>query len=481
MPNSVLLDETIDVERPVHEVFTYLAEFCNVEQWDPGVTRATRLTPGPPRVGSAYRITLKAGLALNYRIVELVDNTRLRMEVSSRWLRARDHIHLESTGTGTRVRYIAEFDLSAPLAVLHRINPNGMQRIGKEAMAGLKAALDDRFSPPQPSAWTAAADSLILPGLAGFTRFGFEAHRARWKPMSSYVGDRHMVITGATSGIGRAAAERLAAMGAQLTLVARDRAKADALIQDIAAHTGNPQLRVEIADLSHMGDVHALANRLLWSDRAIDVLINNAGALFNQREETKEGFERSYALLLLGPYILTEALKPLLAQGQTGRVINVLSGGMYTQKIDVDDLQNQRAPYNGTVAYARAKRGLMILTEEWAKHWRTDGIVVNAMHPGWTETPGLQASLPTFYTVTRPLLRTPEQGADTVVWLAAATEANHISGQFWLDRAPHPTHLVPFTRESPGERRRLLEMLAAHREGVGLGAHPAAHAHQSAG
>jgi len=132
---------------------------------------------------------------------------------------------------------------------------------------------------------------------------------------------------------------------------------------------------------------------------------------------------------------------------------------MYSQKIHVDDLQSDRGNYSGSVAYARAKRGLMILTEVWAEKWRKSGIVVNAMHPGWADTPGVETALPAFYRVTRKLLRTPEEGADTMVWLAASTEAGKVSGKLWLDREQHPSHISRRTRESGAERAQLLQTL----------------------
>jgi len=209
-----------------------------------------------------------------------------------------------------------------------------------------------------------------------------------------------------------------------------------------------------------MADVNALADRLLKRGKAIDMLVNNAGALFNPRQQTAEGLEKSFALLLLGPYILTERLRPLLAKSGSARVVNVLSGGMYSQKIHVNDLQSQRGTYSGSVAYARAKRGLMILTEEWARKWADDGIAVNAMHPGWADTPGVETALPGFYRATRRLLRSPAEGADTIVWLAASTEAGKVSGKFWLDREQHPSHILKRTRETHREREMLLETLA---------------------
>ena len=231
------------------------------------------------------------------------------------------------------------------------------------------------------------------------------------------------------------------------------------MARDLKRRFGNPGVHVEIADLSLLADVRALVARLLQKGRPIDVLVNNAGALINPRQETAEGLEKSFALLLAGPYVLTEGLRPLLQQSAAARgvarVVNVLSGGVYTQKVDVDDLQGERGDYSGSVAYARAKRGLLIVTAEWARRWAKDGIVVNAMHPGWADTPGVVSALPAFHRVTEKVLRSPEEGADTIVWLASATEAGRVSGAFWLDRRPHLKHVLPGTRETAAERRKL--------------------------
>ncbi len=460
MSDNLILDESIEVRRPLHEVFSYVSEFSRIEEWDPSVATATKLTPGAPRVGTRFRVDLHAGFSLNYEIIEIEDDAGILMTVDSRFFTAREEILFEKSRGGTRVRYIAEFDFPAPLATFNRLFPGFMDRVGRSAMAGLKEALEDDFEAPQASGLLAAADRLVFPGIWRFTKLGYRSSRRHWNAVSAYQRDRHAVITGATSGIGEAAARQLAELGARLTLVVRNEEKARALVADLQAATGNEHINYEIADLSLMADVHALCDRLLEAEVPIDMLINNAGALFNPRQQTSEGFELSFALLLLSPCILTERLHPLLAQAASPRVVNVLSGGMYTQKIDVNDLQSRNDEYSGSVAYAKAKRGLMILTEEWAERWESDGIVVNAMHPGWVDTPGVEDALPGFYKVTKRFLRTPGQGADTAVWLATSSEAAKVSGKFWLDRERHPSHLSDRTKESADERRQLLETLA---------------------
>jgi dehydrogenase/reductase SDR family protein 12 len=461
--NIITLDKTIEVTRKLHEAFAYVSEFSRIEQWDPAVAKASKLSSGKPGIGSRYQIDMKAGFSLYYEIIEFEANKRLLMTVDSKLFTAVEEIIFTTTdtgtGTGTRVRYIANFNFPAPVAIISRLNPAVMDWVGNTALEGLRKALEDNFTTPKASKVLAVADKLILPGVWRFTRLGYTNSRKRWNALSAYMHDRHAVITGATSGIGLAAAKQLAELGAELTLVVRDKNKAQQVVRELIEQTGNTRINIELADMSLMKEVHALADRLLKAGKPVDILINNAGALFNPRKQTNEGLEQSFALLLLGPYILTEQLHPLLAKSESARVVNVLSGGMYSQKIQVNDLQSQRGEYSGSTAYARAKRGLMILTEEWAKRWQGDDISVNAMHPGWVDTPGVVNALPEFYRVTKRLLRKPEQGADTITWLAAAKEAGKVSGKFWLDREQHPSHLSKRTVETAAQRKQLLVAL----------------------
>jgi NAD(P)-dependent dehydrogenase (short-subunit alcohol dehydrogenase family) len=146
---------------------------------------------------------------------------------------------------------------------------------------------------------------------------------------------------------------------------------------------------------------------------------------------------------------------PLLERTAGSRVIAVTSGGQYAQRLDLDDLQNAAPPYSGTRAYARAKRAQVSLIREWSRRVGPGGVRFDSMHPGWADTPGLAESLPTFTKVMRPILRTPAEGIDTLVWLAAGGGRHAPRGSLWLDRRPRPFDRVPATRLSREDRARL--------------------------
>jgi hypothetical protein len=132
---------------------------------------------------------------------------------------------------------------------------------------------------------------------------------------------------------------------------------------------------------------------------------------------------------------------------------------MYAQRLDLDDLESCAIPYSGARAYARAKRAQVVLMREWSRRLAPRGIAFAAMHPGWADTPGLADTLPGFYEVMRPLLRSPADGADTIVWLATHPESASTSGRLFLDRRPRPFDRVPGTRLSAAQRRRLWDLV----------------------
>jgi NAD(P)-dependent dehydrogenase (short-subunit alcohol dehydrogenase family) len=209
-----------------------------------------------------------------------------------------------------------------------------------------------------------------------------------------------------------------------------------------------------------MEEIRRLAAHLTGTEPRLDVLVNNVGVLMPERAVSDEGMELTLATNLAGPFLLTNLLVPLLLRSAPARIVNVSSGGMYAERIRPDDMEYQRGTYRGASAYARTKRGQVVLTEMWAERLAGSGVVVHAMHPGWVGTAGVEQSLPTFNTLMKPFLRTVAQGADTIVWLATAPEPALSTGRFWFDREVVPTHWSRSTREQPGEREVLWETLS---------------------
>ncbi len=292
--------------------------------------------------------------------------------------------------------------------------------------------------------------------VAGYTNAGYRIRRGMWNPNDLQPMDGKVVlVTGATSGLGLAAAEGFARLGAAVHLLARSDERGERARAEILARTGNSDVRVSLCDLSDLEAVRQFAERFSRRAARLDVLVNNAGAMLGERTLSADGIELTFATNVLGPFLLTDLLIGLLEKSAPARIVNVSSGGMYTQRINVEDLQSAHEKFDGPTVYARTKRAQVILTELWAKRLQGSGVVVHAMHPGWVDTPGLESSLPRFYGATKWLLRTPFQGADTIVWLGAAPEAAHNSGGFWHDRRRRPTHRVPWTKETPRDRKRL--------------------------
>ena len=292
--------------------------------------------------------------------------------------------------------------------------------------------------------------------ILSYTKLGYARRSRRWNASDLAAMDGKVVlVTGATSGLGEAAATGFARLGASVWLVARSRERGEATRARIVAQTGTDDVQVGICDLSDLRSVRRFAEQCEAGPGRLDVLVNNAGALTEERSLSRDGIELTLATNVVGPFLLTKLLAPLMGQSTPGRVINVSSGGMYTQGLHVDDLQSASGKFRGTVAYARSKRIEVVLSELWASRLAGTAVVVNSMHPGWVDTPGLRDSLPGFHRALRPLLRTPEQGADTIVWLGSAPQAAAVSGAFWFDRARRPTHLLPWSTERAEDRRRL--------------------------
>jgi NAD(P)-dependent dehydrogenase (short-subunit alcohol dehydrogenase family) len=304
------------------------------------------------------------------------------------------------------------------------------------------------------------------PVVTSFTRIGYESRRRldHWTPLDGHdLTGRVVVLTGATSGLGRAAAEHLARLGATLVITGRTAARNESTVAELVASTGNGSIVQIAADMGDLDQVRTLAGHVLDRHERVDVLIHNAGALTAERRVTSDGTEATVASQVIGPFLLTSLLLDRLAAAAPSRVLTMSSGGMYAARLTVSGLEMPAGGYNGTQQYALAKRAQVTLNEMWAERFGRLGIHFHALHPGWADTPGVDDSLPTFAKVMGPLLRTPAQGADTLVWLAADDEPLTSNGGFWLDRRQRPIHKLPTTKRSdtPERRDRLWERVAA--------------------
>jgi dehydrogenase/reductase SDR family protein 12 len=302
--------------------------------------------------------------------------------------------------------------------------------------------------------WQRIVDAVVEgPVVTSFSSIG-PAVRSRvdeWTPLEHYdLSGRRIALTGGTSGLGLAAAHRFTALGADLFVVGRSRDKTERVCSELE---GPGTATAVIADMGELDQVRDAATTIIEAG-GVDTLIHNAGALTADRRESSAGVEATVASQVVGPFLLTTLLLPSLREASPGRVITMASGGMYATGLTVRGLEMTEDEYGGSEQYARAKRAQVTLNELWADRVPASEVVFHAMHPGWADTPGVETSLPTFRKVMGPILRSADQGADTMVWLAADDEATTSSGDFWLDRRRRSIHKLPTTKRTDTPERR---------------------------
>jgi retinol dehydrogenase 14 len=254
---------------------------------------------------------------------------------------------------------------------------------------------------------------------------------------NSGMGGKVALVTGGTSGIGKATAMALAAMGADVVVVGRDRERGERAAEEIRAQTGG-HVDLALADLSSQAEVRNLAEEFERRYDRLDALVNNAGLVQSTRTETVDGLESTFAINHLAPFLLTNLLLDMLKQSAPSRVVTVSSEAERWGSIDFDDLQSKKK-YRGFPVYGMTKLANIMFTYELAERLKGTGVTATCMHPGAVNTrfgTNNRGPMTILFRLFKPFMRTSEQGADTVIWLAASPEVEGLSGRYYADRKP---------------------------------------------
>lgn len=267
------------------------------------------------------------------------------------------------------------------------------------------------------------------------------------EPVTSSMYGKTCVITGANTGIGKAAAESLAALGAHVVMICRNRERGELARADIgraadqSGRSGSVELR--IADLSAQAEVRAVAQEVLAAHPGIEVLVNNAGVALKHREVTVDGIERTFAVNYLAYFMLANLLLPALRAATSARIINVASGAHASAKLDFDNLQGQRR-YRNYPMYAASKLEDVMFTYALARRLAKSTVTVNTLHPGVVGTE-IWREVPILNLLGRWFMLSPEKGARTTVYLAASPDVDGVTGKYF-DKC-EPVETTPISRD----------------------------------
>lgn len=294
-----------------------------------------------------------------------------------------------------------------------------------------------------------------------YTAIGYLARGLPFKGYERNFQGQRWLVTGASGGLGKALLKAGVAGGAEVIAVARNREKLEAAVRDLP-DANREAVTIRVADMSLQSSTQQLLDQLVSDGKSIDVLMNNVGVLNTELIVTDEGREASYVTNILSHFLLTEGLAGKNLISENAVIVNMTSGGMYgaplgTALLDVTDPKT----YSGKVAYAFSKRGQAALTGYWNETLGPRGIRAYVVHPGWARTAGVKRSLPVFWKIQNLILRTPAQGADTAVWLAATrppvVEEEHV----WFDRKRRTAHMFEHSRTPQCTVADLVEYLEA--------------------
>jgi len=271
------------------------------------------------------------------------------------------------------------------------------------------------------------------------------------------MGGKTVLITGGTSGIGKATAVALAAMDANVLITGRNAERGEAAVEEIKDRSHSGSVELMLADLSVQSEVRRLAETFLARHDRLDVLANNAGLVQSKRTETLDGIETTLAINHLAPFLLTNLLLDCLKESAPSRVVTVSSEAQRWGSMDFGDLQSRRR-YRGFPVYGMTKLANIMFTYELAERLKEKGVTANCLHPGSVGTnfgQNNRGPMALFFRAFKPFMRSPEQGADTLIWLASSPEVDGVSGKYFSDRKEIEAKNIAY---DPDARRRLWEV-----------------------
>jgi retinol dehydrogenase-14 len=274
--------------------------------------------------------------------------------------------------------------------------------------------------------------------------------------VNSGMGGKVILITGGTSGIGKAAATALAGMGATVVITGRNEERGKRALQEIREESGNDGVELILADLTVQDEVRRLAEELRERHKQLEVLVNNAGLVLSERTETPDGIETQLAINHLAPFLLTNLLLDLLKESAPSRIVTVSSDAHRWAKIDLDDLQSRKR-YRGMQVYGKTKLANILFTYELAERLEGTEVTANCMHPGGVNTNfgnNQGGPMNLLFRLFKPFMRSPEQGADTLIYLASSPEVEGMTGKYLADRKVKATSDAAYDETT---RKRLWE------------------------
>ena len=296
---------------------------------------------------------------------------------------------------------------------------------------------------------------------------------------STSMNGKTCLVTGANQGIGKETALALARMGGTVVMVSRDRAKGEAALADVRSRAGNGSVELMVADMASLDSIRALAKEFRAKHAALHVLVNNAGAYNTHRSTTKDGFETTFGVNHLAYFLLTDLLLDLLKASAPSRIVSVSSTAHVGGKMNFDDLQAENG-YSGMRAYGQSKLANVLFTYELARRLEGTGVTANVLHPGVVRTGfgknngGVVGPLfAVFQRVGRPFFISPEQGAETSIYLASSPEVEGVSGKYFTKCKDVPSNAISYDEDAAKRLWEMSEAMVSASRAAGAPAMPA--------